>query len=129
MFRTFFNEAESKEGIEKIIVIEKVDEKIDIKEEIYEIDINKFKSEATDCETETPDFICDDIKINENDENSEPRETSFESSEIYTCSKCPKTFKGLLFLTDHFNRMHKVIENDTKKANFIENSFHQFEYF
>ena len=130
MFRTFFNEAESKEGIEKIIVIEKVDEKIDIKEEIYEIDIDKFKAEAADCETESPDFISeDDVKVNENDENSEPHETSFESSEIYTCSKCPKTFKGLLFLTDHFNRMHKVIENDTKKANFIENSFYQFEYF
>ena len=44
-------------------MIEKVDEKIDIKEEIYEIDIDKFKSEATDCETETPDFICDDIQL------------------------------------------------------------------
>ena len=114
LFRTFFNEIESKEGIEKI------DERIEIKEEICEIDIDEFKAEASCCETENPDFACDDnIEVNENYENSGPCETSFEYSPTYTCSKCPKTFKSLLQLTDHFNKIHKIIENDTQKATLI----------
>ena len=56
-------------------------------------------------------MCVDNLEVNENYQNSD--------SESLKCSKCPKKFKGLLYLTDHFNKKHRLSEDDKQKANLI----------